>query len=95
MQCNPLPDVQSLSHCGLTVEMIDHLIFLANKLVGFLILLENRVAHLSVLILQLCAGKVLQDAGPEGVAQDIRCGAQTVPGVMRRSKTLLYISGRK
>lgn len=79
----PFHVIPSPSHCGLAVEMIDYVIVLANELIGFLVLLDYRVAHLGVLILQLFVGKVLHNAGPEGVAENIRGSTQTVPGVTR------------
>lgn len=48
--------------------MVECVVLLADELVGLLVLLDHGVAHLSILILQLSAGKVLHDAGPERVA---------------------------
>lgn len=53
------------SHCGLTVAVIKRVIFLADKVVGLLILLDYRVVNLNILIVQLSTGKVLHDASPQ------------------------------
>lgn len=58
--------------------MMDYIVLLADQLVGLLLVFHDRVAHLSVLTLQLFAGKVLDDAGPQRVAQDVGGGTQTV-----------------
>lgn len=57
---------------------MDYIVLLADQLVGLLLVFHVRVAHLSVLTLQLFAGKVLDDAGPQRVAQDVGGGTQTV-----------------
>lgn len=66
--------------------MIECVIFLADKLVGLLILLDHRVAHLSILTLQLSTGKVLHDASPERVTQHVGGGTQAVPTEKRQRK---------
>lgn len=58
--------------------MIDDVVFLADQLVGLLFILDHRAAHLGILTLQLFAGKVLDDAGPQRVAQDVGGGPQAV-----------------
>lgn len=58
--------------------MIDDVVFLADQLVGLLFILHHRAAHLCILTLQLFAGKVLDDAGPQRVPQDVGRGPQAV-----------------
>lgn len=58
--------------------MIDDVVFLADQLVGLLFILDHRAAHLCILTLQLFAGKVLDDAGPQRVPQDVGRGPQAV-----------------
>lgn len=67
------------SHCGLTVEVINWIIFLGDKLVGLLVHFNYRVADLSILILQLSAGKVLHNASPEWITQHVGGSTQAVP----------------
>lgn len=57
---------------------MDYFVLLTDQLVGLLLVFHDRVAHLSVLTLQLFAGKVLDDAGPQRIAQNVGGGAQTV-----------------
>lgn len=58
--------------------MIEYVIFLADQLVDLLFVLDHRAAHLSILTLQLVAGKVLDDSGPQRVPQDVGRGPQAV-----------------
>lgn len=53
------------SHCGLTVAVVETVVFLADKLVGLLVLHNYRVVNLTILIVQLTTGKVLHDASPQ------------------------------
>lgn len=61
--------------------MTDYVVVLADQLVGLLLVLDHRAAHLRVLTLQLFAGEVLDDAGPQRVPQDVGGGPQTVAKV--------------
>lgn len=68
-------------HCGFTVAVIKGVIFLADKVVGLLILLDYRVVNLDILIVQLSAGKVLYYASPQRISKHIGGGTQAVPDV--------------
>lgn len=59
--------------------MIARVVLLTDGLVGLLVLLDHRVLQFGILNLQLFAGKVLQDAGAERVAQHVGGGTQAVP----------------
>lgn len=78
------------SHCGLAVAVFERVVFLADQLVRLLVLLDDRVAQLGVLVLQLAAGKMLHDAGAKRVAQHVGGGTQAVPWWMRQEKRLFY-----
>lgn len=58
--------------------MIDDVVFLADQLVGLLLILDDGAAHLGILTQQLFAGQVLDDAGPQRVPQDVGGGPQAV-----------------
>ena len=73
--------------------VVEWIVFLTDKLVGLLILLDNRVANLSILTLQLSTGKVLHDASPERVTQHVGGGPQTVPG--ERESDEMYSSDKQ
>ena len=66
--------------------VLDGVVLLADQLVGLLVLLDDRVAHLVILVLQLPPGEVLHDAGPQRVAQHVGGGTQPVPGARRGRK---------
>lgn len=67
------------SHWGLAVVVIDWIVFLADQLVGLLVVLDDRVAHFSILTLQLFTGEMLHDASAQRVPQHVGGGAQTIP----------------
>lgn len=61
--------------------MVERFIFLADKVVGLLVLFDYRVMNLGDLIVQLSAGKVFHDASPQRISQHIGGGTQAVPDV--------------
>lgn len=81
------------SHCGFTAAVVESVIFLTDKLIGLLVFLDYTVADLYILILQLCAGKVLHNASPERVSKHIGGGTQAVP--KRTNKNELYINWKQ
>lgn len=75
-------------HVGLTVSpfVVLKITVLWDELVRFLplLLLQHRVSHLHIFAAEFMSGQELNDAGSDGVSQNIGGGAEAVPAFQNK-----------